>query len=370
MTKKNIMPVVVLTVICIVVAVLLAVVNYFAAPEIKKNADLKVSKSLEAVFPENTGFDEIKLSDYKNVPSTVTKAYKEKSGAGHVVVLETSTSYTSGAKMSITVGIDSNGAIKGISLNQYSETKDFGKETYPKTFVGLKASDVDTSNNNLLVSGVTFSSKAFKSAIKDAFNLMIILDGGEIEPEAAQTPAPLPRTDAEILALATELVGQGATFDDVTPDGTKYARKMYKEKNGNGFVAYVLVMSQYGTPETETLVHIGNDGKIVNVKKLLWKTSDAMYGYEPPTQEQADAFYAELPGKDALEIANYRAEDAELVSNATRTSLGLVNGISEALEVANGFMTTPRTVGIIILAVAFASVAAVIVVKCVRRRRA
>ena len=39
MTKKNIMPVAVLTVICIVVAILLAVVNYFAAPEIAKNAE-------------------------------------------------------------------------------------------------------------------------------------------------------------------------------------------------------------------------------------------------------------------------------------------------------------------------------------------
>ena len=56
MTKKNIMPVAVLTVICIVVAILLAVVNYFAAPEIAKNAERKVNESLYAVLEDAEGF--------------------------------------------------------------------------------------------------------------------------------------------------------------------------------------------------------------------------------------------------------------------------------------------------------------------------
>ena len=118
MTKKNIMPVAVLTVICIVVAILLAVVNHFAAPEIAKNAERKVNESLYAVLGDAEGFDEIKdLDSYAGKPKTVKAAHKDKGGSGYVIVLETSTSYTSGAAMSITVGIDTDGVIKGVKLN-------------------------------------------------------------------------------------------------------------------------------------------------------------------------------------------------------------------------------------------------------------
>ena len=56
MTKKNIMPIAVLTVICLVVAVLLAAVNYFTAPVIEDNAEKKVNASLYAVLEDADGF--------------------------------------------------------------------------------------------------------------------------------------------------------------------------------------------------------------------------------------------------------------------------------------------------------------------------
>ena len=333
MTKKNIMPVAVLTVICIVVAILLAVVNYFAAPEIKKNADRKVNESLYAVLDEADGFYEVKLDDYTSKPATVKSAYKDKGGNGYVIVLETSTSYTSGAKMSVTVGIGTDGVIKGAKITQYSETKDFGKETYPKTFVGLTSDDIDTSNSELLVSGVTYSSKAFKAAVKDALGFAAVLGGAApTEPE----PEVLPKTDAEIIALANALVGSGADLEDVTPEKRELVKRVYKDKGGKGYVAYLLVISQYGIPETETLVHFTNNGKIAGVSKLTWKTSDAMFGYVPPTEEVVDAFYAKLKDNNSKTFKEkFTGEGVELVSNATNTATALVNSIVEAFGIVD-----------------------------------
>ena len=363
------MPVVVLTVICVVVAILLATVNYFTAPIIEKEKERKVNESLYAVLEDATGFENITLDG--NRPDTVVSAHKDKGGSGYVIVLETSTSYTSGAKMSITVGIGTDGVIKGVSLNAYSETKDFGKETYPKTYIGLTGDDIDTSNSEHLVSGVTYSSKAFKAAIKDALNYATVLGGGEIE---EPTPEVLPKTDEEIITLATSLVGEGATFEDVTPEGGKLVKRVYKEKSGKGYVAYLVVISpDYGTVETETLVHFSNSGKIAGVSKLTWKTSDAIYGYEPPTPEVVDEFYAKLKGNDSKSFAaKFTGEGAEVVANATNTTGRLAESIAEAFGIVDDVKPisyAPRTVGIIILAVALASVVAIVVFKIVRRRK-
>ena len=210
MTKKNIMPVVVLTVICIVVAALLSVVNMLTAPIIKENAERKVQESLYEVFPDADGFDKIDLAGISGKPGTVTEAYADRAGGGYVVVVQTSTSYTSGEKMSVSIGINNDLKIIGIKLNAYSETKDFGKESYPKKFVGLGSEDINLNDDELLVSGVTYSSKAFKSAVKDALNFVTVLGGGSVEipladrvaallPGAVELPLP---TDAEATVKA------------------------------------------------------------------------------------------------------------------------------------------------------------------------
>ena len=86
----------------------------------------------------------------------------------------------------------------------------------------------------------------------------------------------------EIKGLAEKLVGDGASLSKVNNATGEYVKAVYVDANGKGYVAHVLVMSQYGTAETETLVYINAEGKLAGVKKMVWKTSDAMYGYVPP----------------------------------------------------------------------------------------
>ena len=160
---------------------------------------------------------------------------------------------------------------------------------------------------------------------------------------------------------------------EIQVEDTTYLKELYKFDGG--VVAYVVVISQYGTPETETLVQISNNGEIVALQKLLWKTSDAMYGYEPPTDEVVDPFYNRLVGFSAEELTALlsRVESGEdiLVTNATNTSSSLVTAILEAFSVAENYLEpdfTARVVGIVIFALSFASAIVVIIIK--RRKRA
>ena len=336
MNKKTLMPIIVLVSICVVVAALLGAVNMLTAPEIEKNAQRKEQEALFEVFSaEDDGFE--KVENLNGLPKTVTAVYKAKGGEGFVVSLATTTNYSSG-DMTFVVGIDNGGNIVGAKLTGYYESKDFGKETYPESFVGKTEGDYGDVST---VSGVTYSSNAFKAAIGDAFTAVAIANGEAVE--APSGPSAFAREESEILAFAAELLSESAGFTKMELDG-EYENlvSVYKENSGKGYVAYVLALSpDYGTLETETLVHIDNNGKIKGASKLYWKTSDAIYGYVPPTQEEADAFYTRFSG-----VSSSNVDGVEVVTNATNTSGRVISSVKEALEVAEALiakdMPTPE----------------------------
>ena len=164
--KENIKSVVVLTAICLVVAVLLAVTNYVTEPIIAANKAAKASGSLLQVMPEATGFENI-TDTLGELPATVKEVHKETSGLGHVMILGTTTQFSSD-EMGITVAIGADGKISNILLTGYYESKDFGAD-YPATYIGQDSAlgGVDT------VAGTTFSSSAFKNAVADAFTVLV-----------------------------------------------------------------------------------------------------------------------------------------------------------------------------------------------------
>ena len=152
--KENIKSVFVLTAICLVVAALLAVTNFYTAPIIKANKAAAATGSLAEVIPGAAGFEEVELP--ADAPATVKNLYKETSGLGYVMLLETSSNY-SASPMAITVGFGADSKISGILLTNYQESKDFGAD-YPATYVGQDSAlgGVDT------VAGVPYYFKAFK----------------------------------------------------------------------------------------------------------------------------------------------------------------------------------------------------------------
>ena len=225
--KENIKSVFVLTAICLVVAALLAVTNFYTAPIIKANKAAAATGSLAEVIPGAAGFEEVELP--ADAPATVKNLYKETSGLGYVMLLETSSNY-SASPMAITVGFGADSKISGILLTNYQESKDFGAD-YPATYVGQDSAlgGVDT------VAGVTYSSKAFKDAITDAFNTLInsgLLAAGEKSEE---------QLIGEVMPLALPgcVNGTGTCVVEEAEVSDASITAAYKAKNGCGYIAVV-----------------------------------------------------------------------------------------------------------------------------------
>ena len=365
MKKENFKPLAVLTVICIVVAALLASINIVTAPEIEGRRLKSIQESLHKVMPDgefNKSSDELR----DDVPVTVKEVYTEKNGKGYVVVLLTNKGYT-GKNIGLTVAIDKEGKIINASITQNEESivpealKPGGN--YGDSYIGATA---DTLAEVVTGATVKFTESAIKNAIDDAF---VYLGFKEKAPEPE-----LPKTDEEIAALASELVGEGAFLSEIALDGAEYVKRAYRDGGDRGYVAYLVVYSpEYGTVETETLIHFDNSGEIVSVNKLTWKVSDPIYGYVPPTAETVDAFYALLLGNTSASFAEKfvkeEGEDktVEVVTNATNTTKRLVVAIEEAFEIVDGLVSADAEDNNVarIVGIAVASASAILVIGAV-----
>ena len=319
MTKKNLMPIIVLTSICIIVAAILGLVNYITEPEIEERNEAAISASLSEAMPGGQFNSEPdKLKD--NAPPTITKVYTEKNGNGTVVVLVTNKGYT-GKNIGITVGIDAEGKITGLQITQNEESivppelKPGG--SYGNHFVGVGADQLPELSTG---ASVLFTESAIKSAIDDAF---VYLGFAESLPE-------LPREESEIEEMAKALYGEGAeNLKSQTPGNCDYVKRIYKENGKDGYVAYAFAYSQYKAPEFEFLVHVDADGTIKAISKILWKVSDPKpeWGYFPPSEDRVDELFESFVGKNAITL-----KSVDIETGATNTSGKVRDAVAECLE--------------------------------------
>ncbi len=223
MKKDYIKSVIVLGSICLVIAVVLAAVNYVTAPIIAENAALRVQESLAEVLEGATEFEEIDIPE--NAAETVGAIYRDKGGKGFAVAMSATSNY-SGSPMTFTLGIGTDGKITGVKITNYAETKDFGA-AYPETYIGA-----DSALNGIdLVAGVTYSSTAFKNAVSDAFEALISMGAiGEGEKSSEQKVLEM---IPEILPGALDAAGNAKVDELEASDAYTLG---YKAKNGCGYV--------------------------------------------------------------------------------------------------------------------------------------
>ncbi len=177
MKKDSLKSVIVITVICLVIAALMAVVNGVTAPMIDE-ANAKAEK--EALFLVIDGAEDFERLEAKtNMPESVTAVYSEVSGKGYAVMLRAK-GYDSSNPMVIAVGIDNDGKLTKchvVSCN--GETSGIGSkvsgEGFLSQFVGADSelAGVDA------ISGATISSSAFIEAVGDALRAYESVKGAE-----------------------------------------------------------------------------------------------------------------------------------------------------------------------------------------------
>ena len=161
--KDMILPIVVLTVICIVITAALAFTEQLTTPVIEEAARKAAEAAKLEVLPTADSFTEIST---EGMPETITSAFKADNGEGNVFFM-TVKGY--GGKMKLICGIDKDGKISGTKTLEHAETAGLGAKTsepaYQSQYLGKdeKLEGVDH------IGGATISSKAFKGAISDAF---------------------------------------------------------------------------------------------------------------------------------------------------------------------------------------------------------
>ncbi len=159
--KKSLSSIIVLTVICLISAVLLSVTNEITAPIIKETEKKATREALLVVYPNGGSFEELSV-DELNLPSSVIAAYKASKG-GYVFKIST-TGYSSGLQVLCAVGSD--GSVTGAKCLASSETLGYEK-TYGDSFKGVNSGSVDGVDT---VAGATKTTTAYKKAIKDALS--------------------------------------------------------------------------------------------------------------------------------------------------------------------------------------------------------
>ena len=195
--KTKIMPIVVLSAICITVALLLSVVNMFTGPIIEAAMNDKANAALLEVLPDGKNFTELALDE--SYPAAVDMAYKADGG---FVFQMTVTGKSSG--LVIMCGIDEGGKIVATKVIANAETPAYAEKVFPNTDAAYKGMDM-AGFEPYLVSGATLTSKAYSEAVKAALQAFAVANGGEVDL----------RTHEEILQdnLNLALGTEGKTFE-------------------------------------------------------------------------------------------------------------------------------------------------------------
>ena len=160
--------------VCAVVALMLAVTNYFTAPIIADNEAKAVQKSLLQVMPDGGTFEKMDVSAY-SLPKMVSEVYRASNG-GYVFKLETKGQNTG---LVIMCGVDSDGTVSGACCIASKEDLKHEK-TYGEQFLGLDLSGADQVDT---VSQATKTTKAYKDAVKTALEAAAQLRGGDVNEE-------------------------------------------------------------------------------------------------------------------------------------------------------------------------------------------
>jgi len=156
-----------LTVICVVIALLLAVVNAVTADKIEDNARKEKESAIEKIFPESESFESSDPSLWKE---TVSDAGSVRNGAGDVIgyFAEVSPVGFKG-EISLIVGCDAEGKIIKVSCPATTETPAVGtKATDEKYLEGYTALTGDDVMGVDTITGATISSKAVRLGIHNA----------------------------------------------------------------------------------------------------------------------------------------------------------------------------------------------------------
>ncbi len=171
----NVMPIVVLTLICLLITAALAFTNHITAPIIIETQRAVAEQARKDVLPQAEGF---KLLNMSGLPESVTEVYKAENDVGYVFMI-TSDGYGGKDTMNLACGIGADGNITAVKVLSHEETAGLGSRVteskFTDQFIGKNA-DLEGVD---VISGASRSSRYFINAVRDAFDAYEMAKGAE-----------------------------------------------------------------------------------------------------------------------------------------------------------------------------------------------
>ena len=295
--KDFVIPVVVLTVICVVVSAALVFTYQATKPIIDEAKNAEANAARAVVLPGASGFEEVELT--AEIEGAVD-AYKETSGMGYVV---TASAQGYGGPVNLMVGFAK-----------------LAEDSYGAGYVGKTASDYTEVDG---ISGATVTSKAYKKALGTAFELYSAASGNDVEiSEVVDEPA-------EELVLYTVDDANAA----LVPGGvTKYEQEVDKIKEvyiANDKSAVTMVVTAQGyheEPLIRLVVAMDPTGAIIGVKPVDFAETEGI-GDRVGKPSYLDQYIGQTSedGVDAL-------GGATVSSNAVKKAIGKAVGAFELVK--------------------------------------
>ena len=176
--KDYVMPIAVLTIICLVMSLLLAFTNNATAPIIEKAEKAAAEEARAEVLPQAEGFEEVSV-DPEELPGSVIDIYRATNGAGYAVQLA-GDGYGGKKTLKMIVGVDSDGFITDTKVMSHSETPGLGSRVtepdFNDQFNGLDGPGLESI---VTISGATISSNHYIDTVQDALSAVETAKGAE-----------------------------------------------------------------------------------------------------------------------------------------------------------------------------------------------
>jgi len=173
MKKDFIMPIVVLSMVCIVVTGVLAIGHSFTQPIIAAAAEERARLAMRVIIPEADGFEPLGLH---GLPGAINSAYGTTNNVGYIFVVTTS---GFGGAIRVICGIAPDGRVIRTAVLSHSETPTFAAPVFAESHVSqFWGRDRYGIEDIAAVSGSTVTAVAFRNAVRYALHAFEQVSGG------------------------------------------------------------------------------------------------------------------------------------------------------------------------------------------------
>ena len=301
--KKQLPAFLILTIIAVVAAVVLALTNMITAGPIAEHAMAALKEAFNAVMPAESYEIMTVPADYD-----VSSLYVAKNGDEVIGYCVTASSNGYGGPVAVTLGVDTNGVVTGISVGDanFAETPGFGARakdaSFQEQFPGISAVEGGAFE---ALSGATITSEAVRAATNKGLKCVAEVALGASQNAQVEFGAP---------------AGKPAEAETVEPVGD------------------VLTAAAPGFAGQDVIVNatMNADGTIATL-------SFDMSLQAPPVCDlcNTDEFKSQFIGKAGPFV---KGEGVDIVSGATFTSEGIIAAVNKLYETEETFAEAPATV--------------------------